>query len=238
MLYKKLKCNVGKVLKNVNDKVDLLKHWISSFSKDMENKRTPDALNQSPSDEASPQSNSDNKPTPLDEKDKIDPSSMHTKQATPIVSSHQQLSSMTDSKLEMPTVNTDSRALSSNKEFPPPSISELSSRSGIKSTSSDLAVERPPSTSHMGDSANTSGFKTKIFVSSKPGIETLISLPFNDVACYAKFDQSQILIKASNLKQFPIHFLIIFFRFNSRFRGKFSFILRTRPCFRFFVKNK
>ncbi|XP_078339122.1 uncharacterized protein LOC144627099 [Crassostrea virginica] len=143
--------------------------------KDMENKRTPDALNQSPSDEASPQSNSDNKPTPLDEKDKTDPSSMHTKQATPIVSSHQQLSSMTDSKLEMPTVNTDSRALSSNKEFPPPSISELSSRSGIKSTSSDLAVERPPSTSHMGDSANTSGFKTKIFVPSPKPDSTPVS---------------------------------------------------------------
>ena len=191
-----------------------------SFSKDMENKRTPDALNQSPSDEASPQSNSDNKTTPLDEKDKTDPSSMHTKQATPILSSHQQLSSMTNSKLEMATVNTDAPALSSNKKFPPPSISELSSRSGIKSTSSDLAVERPPSTSHMGDSANTSGFKTKIFVSSKPGIETLISLPFNDVAYYAKFDQSQILNKVQQFQTISNPFLNYLFQIQLPFQRR------------------
>lgn len=146
-------------------------------------------MNQSPSDEASLQSNSDNKPTPLDDKDKIDLSSMHTKHAIPFMSSHQQMSSTTNDKLEMPTASNDALPPSSNKDIPDSSPGSLSSRSGYKSPSYNFGVERLPYTRPTEELANASGFKTKISTPSlKPGIETVI----NNVALFSKCDQNQI----------------------------------------------
>ena len=165
----------------------------------------PDVLNRSSSDEAFLESNSDNKTTPLDEKDKIDPSSMHTKQAIPFVSSHQQMSSMTYDKLEMPTASNDTLPPSSNKEIPDSSRRNLSSLSGSKSPSSNFDVERLPYTRHKEESANVSGFETKMSTPSlRPGIEMII----NNVGYFFKCDQIQVTVQQFKINSYP--FLIIF----------------------------